>query len=337
MRRTVSGDGASVTMIDQNLLPETERWVTFTGWEDVAKAIEDMTVRGAPAIGVAAAYGIAMAACEADSQPIPEIVEAACRRFAATRPTAHNLFVAIERMRAACVGMAGASGGEIREELLREARAIGDEDIEANRAIGRHGAELLPDVATVVTHCNAGALACAGYGTALGVVRAAREAGKTLSVFADETRPRLQGMRLTAWELMHDGFDVTVMPDGAAGLLMSTRKVDAVVVGADCVAANGDVANKVGTFHLALAAQRNGVPFYVAAPTTTFNPAMATGRDIPIEERDPREVTEWEGVRLAPQGVKVYNPAFDVTPAHLVTAIITERGVFRAPYDFSAL
>jgi methylthioribose-1-phosphate isomerase len=335
MRPTVSGDGRSVTMIDQNLLPETERWITLTGWEDVAKAIEDMTVRGAPAIGVAAAYGIALAAHQTAARPVREAVELACRRFAATRPTAHNLFVAIERMRAVSARLGDASPDEIREALLREARAIEAEDVEVNRAIGRYGAGLLPDEATVITHCNAGALACAGYGTALGVIRAAREAGKTVTVFADETRPRLQGMRLTAWELLEDGFDVTVMPDGAAGLLMSRRRVDAVIVGADCIAANGDVANKVGTFHLALAARRNDVPFYVAAPTSTVNPGMASGSEIPIEERDAREVTEWQGVRLAPAGVKVYNPAFDVTPADLVTAIITERGVHRAPYDFS--
>lgn len=334
MRPTVSGDGVSVTMIDQHLLPGTERWVTLSSWEAVATAIEDMTVRGAPAIGVAAAYGIALAANEAAPLPVPEAVERACRRFAATRPTAHNLFAAIERMRSVCAGMAGAPDGAIRDALLREARAIQDEDIAANRAIGRFGADLLPQSATVVTHCNAGALACAGYGTALGVIRAAREAGKTVRVYADETRPRLQGLRLTAWELMSDGFDVTVMPDGAAGLLMSRRRIDAVVVGADCIAANGDVANKVGTFHLALAARHNGVPFYVAAPTTTINPAMATGADIPIEERDPDEVTQWNGISLAPAGVRVYNPAFDVTPSDLVTAIITERGVHRAPFNF---
>jgi methylthioribose-1-phosphate isomerase len=321
-------------------------------------------VRGAPAIGCAAAYGVALAARRLAARPGLSAVEfvvgldGAIELLRATRPTAVNLFWALEQMRDAArdaaraagasldaiasaleardaARAAGASLDAIASALEARAEAIQADDIAMCRRIGQHGAALLPDGAAVLTHCNAGALATGGYGTALGVVRAAREAGKAVRVLADETRPFLQGARLTAWELVRDGFDVTLIPDGAAAFLMSRGEVSCVVVGADRIAANGDVANKIGTYGLALAAARHGVPFYVAAPTSTLDPATATGADIPIEERAGDELLSLGGVVLAAAGARARYPAFDITPAELVTAIITDRGVARPPYGES--
>lgn len=319
-------------MIDQNALPLEERYVAFDDWRDVAQAIRIMTVRGAPAIGVTAAFGLALAARGMCDDGFDAAFEEACDVFTATRPTAVNLFWAVDRMRA--VARSTPMLGR-REVLLAEALAIRDEDEAMCRAIGGYGADLLADGDCVLTHCNAGALATADFGTALGVIRAAVEQGKRLTVFADETRPRLQGLKLTAWELMRDGIDVTVIPDNASGSLMRAGRINAVVVGSDRIAANGDVANKIGTYNVAVLARHHGIPFYVAAPFSTVDSSIASGSEIPIEERSAAEVTHIGGVRVGPVGVKVYNPAFDVTPAALVSAIITERGVFVAPYDFS--
>ncbi len=312
-------DGA-LHLLDQLRLPGEEIWIACTSAEEVADAIRRMVVRGAPAIGCAAAYGVALAARAGGS------IEDAIALLGASRPTAVNLFWALGEMRVTVL-----AGGDL------EARAIEihREDIAMCRAIGRHGAALIPDGATVLTHCNAGALATGGYGTALGVVRGAREAGKSLRVLADETRPFLQGARLTAWELQKSGIDVTIIPDAAAAFLMSRGEVSCVVVGADRIAANGDVANKIGTYALALAAARHQIPFYVAAPSSTLDPHTATGADIPIEERAGDELTHLGGTALAPAGVPGRYPAFDVTPAELVTAIITEEGVARPPYRMS--
>jgi methylthioribose-1-phosphate isomerase len=314
-------EGGVLHLLDQRRLPGEEVWVACRSEEEVADAIRRMVVRGAPAIGCAAAYGVVLAARRG-----ADLVRA-IELLAATRPTAVNLFWALGRMREA------AAGGP--DALEARAIAIQEEDVAMCRAIGRHGAALVPERATILTHCNAGALATGGYGTALGVVRAAREAGKAVRVIADETRPFLQGARLTAWELAKDGIDVTLIPDAAAAFLMSRGEVACVVVGADRIAANGDVANKIGTYALALAAARHGVPFYVAAPSSTLDPAAATGADIPIEERAGDELLELAGIALAPPGVAARYPAFDITPADLVTAIITERGVARPPYTRS--
>jgi methylthioribose-1-phosphate isomerase len=321
-------------LLDQSRLPLQEVWLELVDAAEVATAIKDMRVRGAPAIGVTAAYGVALAARASrarDMALLREDLERAIALLRATRPTAVNLFWALERMRAAAAGCR--TPDEARARLLAEAMAIQMQDVEANRRIGRLGAELVPDGATVLTHCNAGALATAGYGTALGVIRAAREAGKQVRVVADETRPLLQGARLTAWELLRDGIPVTLIADGAAGSLMRRGLITCVVVGADRIAANGDVANKIGTYPLAVLAREHGIPFYVAAPTSTLDLSLASGDAIPIEERRPEEVTRLRGVPIAPDGVEVLNPAFDVTPAAYVTAIITERGVARPPYE----
>ncbi len=336
MKPTVYWEDDRVWMLDQNRLPAEEAYACFDDWRDVAEAIRVMTVRGAPAIGVAAAYGLALAARGMDEAGFEEAFAEACDVFAGTRPTAVNLFWAIERMRRTAAAAAGQPVVERRAALLREAERIAREDVEINRAMGAYGAELLRDGETVLTHCNAGALATAGYGTALGVVRAAVEQGKSLRVFADETRPRWQGLKLTAWELMRDGIDVTVIADNVSGSLMRAGKVDAVIVGADRIARNGDVANKIGTYNVAVLARHHGIPFYVAAPWSTIDPSLPSGEAIPIEERDAAEVTVAGGQRIGPEGVAVYNPAFDVTPAELVTAIITEKGVYRAPYEFTA-
>jgi methylthioribose-1-phosphate isomerase len=323
-------------LLDQSRLPLQEVWLELVDVAEVAAAIKDMRVRGAPAIGVTAAYGVALAARASqarDMAAFQEDLERAIALLRATRPTAVNLFWALERMRAAAAGCR--TPDEARARLLAEAMAIQMQDVEANRRIGRLGAELVPDGATVLTHCNAGALATAGYGTALGVIRAAREAGKQVRVVADETRPLLQGARLTAWELARDGIPVTVIADGAAGSLMRRGLITCVVVGADRIAANGDVANKIGTYQVAVLAREHGVPFYVAAPTSTLDLSLASGDEIPIEERRPEEVTHLQGVPIAPEGVDVLNPAFDVTPAAYITAIITERGVARPPYETS--
>ncbi|HXQ23735.1 MAG TPA: S-methyl-5-thioribose-1-phosphate isomerase [Candidatus Acidoferrales bacterium] len=334
MVRTVDWRNGTVVMIDQRLLPMQEVYRVCRDYREVARAITDMVIRGAPAIGVAAAFGIALGMARARGNPA-RAFERICKTFAATRPTAVNLFWAIERMRRAFARVSERSLVEIREALRREAQAIHREDIAANRALGKHGAALVPRDAQVLTHCNAGALATAGYGTALGIVRAAREAGKHVSVLATETRPFLQGARLTAWELKRDHIPVTLITDGMAGHFMRTGAIACVIVGADRVAANGDVANKIGTYTLAVLAKRHRVPFIVAAPTSTVDLHCAHGDDIPIERRDPREITHIGERQIAPSGIAVANPAFDVTPHELITAIVTERGVARAPYKAS--
>ncbi len=345
MFKTIEWTDAGVVMLDQRRLPGEEIYVTFTTGEEVAQAIRDMTIRGAPAIGVAAAMGLALgfardaaggrpAAGGAPDDRAARFEELA-RLLAATRPTAVNLFWAIERMRRVAEAQRGAPPAAFAAALRAEALAIHKGDIEANRAMGRFGAELLPARFRVLTHCNAGALATAGYGTALGVLRAAVEAGKDVTVFADETRPYLQGARLTAWELHKDGIPVTVVSDGMAGHLFQKKKVDLCIVGADRIAANGDVANKIGTYPLAVLAHAHGVPFYVAAPTSTVDLSLGTGEAIPIEERSAAEMTHFAGQRIVPEGVPVLHPAFDVTPHRLITAIVTERGVARPPYEAS--
>ena len=316
-------------MIDQTRLPVEEVYVTCKTYEDVAAHIRAMTIRGAPAIGVAAAMGVALGYAQGAD------FEAVCQTLGATRPTAVNLFWAIGRMRALYASMAGRPVEEIRQRLVDEARRIRLEDIEINKAIGRHGAALVPDHKTVLTHCNAGALATAGYGTALGVIRAAIESGKSIDVFADETRPFLQGARLTAWELQRDGIETSIITDNMAGHFLKSGRIGCVVVGADRIAANGDVANKIGTYSVAVLARENGVPFYVAAPLSTLDLSLASGDEIPIEQRGRGEVTHVFGVQVAPDGIGVENPAFDVTPHRYVTAIITEKGVARAPFTES--
>jgi methylthioribose-1-phosphate isomerase len=340
MFTTVERSASGVRMIDQRKLPLHEIYVELATPEDVAQAIRDMVVRGAPAIGVAAAFGIALGATQAaglDSEAFHVRLNAIYARMAAARPTAVNLFWAIERMkRTALRGREeGAPPAAIAARMEGEARTIRDEDLAACRAMGRHGADLVPSEATILTHCNAGGLATSGYGTALGVVRAAVEAGKKVRVLADETRPFMQGARLTAWELMKDGIETILITDSSAGGLMRRGEVDLVVVGADRIAANGDVANKIGTYSVAVLAKENGVPFYVAAPLSTIDMSCPSGEHIPIEERDPREVTEMLGTPVAPPGTAARNYAFDVTPAAYIRAIVTERGVARPPFEIS--
>lgn len=334
---TLTWTDEGVRFIDQTKLPLEESYVLAATWQDVARVIVTMVVRGAPAIGVSAAYGIVLGAIKSEAESAerfaPEF-ERICAGLAATRPTAVNLFWAIDRMKGvfAPLRAANASIGEVRERLLAEAHAMYDEDIDACKTMGGHGADLMPDEGGVLTHCNAGALATCGYGTALGVIRAAIERGKRIHVYADETRPFLQGARLTAWELMADGIPTTVLCDNMAASLMRAGKIQAVVVGADRIAANGDFANKIGTYSVAIIAREHGIPFYVAAPWSTIDLATDSGDAIPIEERAAVEVTHHGGKQLTPHGVGITNPAFDVTPAKYVTAVITERGVLRAPY-----
>jgi methylthioribose-1-phosphate isomerase len=333
---TLSWRDGAVVLLDQRKLPSEEVFIDCTSVEEVARAIENMTVRGAPAIGVTAALGVALAArLHADETPEAfwENLEASCQRLAATRPTARNLFWAIERMQASAQKLRGSSPQEVAEALEAEALAIFEEDVAACRSLGEAGAALIDEGATVLTHCNAGGLATAGYGTAGGVIRTAHYQGKPIDVFVDETRPFLQGSRLTAWEFARDGIPIRLITDNMAGHFLQQGEVDLIVVGADRIAANGDTANKIGTYSLAVLARENGVPFYVAAPTSTVDLRLASGRDIPIEERSSEEVTTLGGTRIAPEGIGVANPAFDVTPAHLITAIITERGIVRPPYD----
>lgn len=328
-------DGALV-LIDQRKLPAEELYVECRTVEDVARAIENMTVRGAPAIGVTAAYGVALGAKSAEGkseETFWEELEEACRRLAATRPTARNLFWAIERMRDRAEKLRGSPPKEVARALEAEAQAIYSEDVEACRSMGLSGASLIPEGTRVLTHCNAGGLATAGYGTAGGVIRTAYYQGNPISVFVDETRPFLQGSRLTAWEFARDGIPIKLITDNMAGHFMQRGEVDLIVVGADRIAANGDTANKIGTYSLAVLARENGIPFYVAAPISTVDLALASGREIPIEERSPDEVTNVGGVRLAPADIGVANPAFDVTPAHLITSIITDRGIVSPPYE----
>jgi len=322
-------------MIDQTRLPREEVYVTCRTYEEVASAIRTMVIRGAPAIGVAAAMGVALGVQHADTAHLDADFARICDALAATRPTAVNLFWGIERMKRVFAEVRGEPIERIRERLVEEARQIRLEDIAINEAIGRNGADLVPDGQTVLTHCNAGALATAGYGTALGVIRAAVAAGKKIDVFADETRPFLQGARLTVWELQHDGIPATLITDNMAGHFLKSGRIGCVVVGADRIAANGDVANKIGTYSVAVLAKENGVPFYVAAPISTLDLSLASGDAIPIEQRAAAEVTHVFGVPVAPDETRVENPAFDVTPNRYVGAIITERGVARAPYEQS--
>ena len=322
----------ALRLLDQRALPAEERFVLCRTVEEAARAIEDMTVRGAPAIGIAAAYGVALAV--RDGRTGREAVRPAMDRLARTRPTAVNLFAALDRMARWLDTDPTLEGDSLFRALLAEAAAIHEEDVAANRRMGELGAALLPDRAAVLTHCNAGAIATGGHGTALGVLRSAREMGKSLKIYADETRPLFQGARLTVWELARDGFDVTLIADDMAGALMRKERIDAVIVGADRIARNGDTANKIGTYGLSLLARAHGVPFYVAAPWSTLDPSLADGAGIPIEERSHEEMRLLPNGARVPDAVRVWNPAFDVTPAENVTAIITERGVFRGPYDF---
>ncbi len=334
---TVQLTGDAVRMLDQRVLPDRETYLDLRTPEEVADAIRDMVVRGAPAIGISAAFGLALGARPAAGLP-PEAfdrrLDELAQRMKRARPTAVNLAWAVDRIAAVARALRGqgADNHAVAAAVAEDAQRIHDDDLASCRAIGRLGADLVPRTATILTHCNAGGLATAGYGTALGVVRGAVETGKRVRVLADETRPFLQGARLTAWELLRDGIETVLITDSMSGSLLRRGEVDLVVVGADRIAANGDVANKIGTYGVAVLAKENDVPFYVAAPLSTIDLATPDGDAIPIEERDPREVTEIHGSRVAPEGVGVRNPAFDVTPARYVTAIVTERGIARPPY-----
>jgi methylthioribose-1-phosphate isomerase len=330
---TIEWTRDGVVMIDQTRLPRETAFVTCRNYVEVADAIRNMIIRGAPAIGVAAAMGVALGAQQ--SEDLDNDMPVICETLAKTRPTAVNLFWAIERMKQLYASVRHLAPEEIRERLAAEAQKVREEDIAINEAIGRNGAPLVPDGKTVLTHCNAGALATAGFGTALGVIRAAVQMGKKIDVFADETRPFLQGARLTAWELQRDGISTTLITDNMAGHFLKSGRIGCVVVGADRIAANGDVANKIGTYSVAVLAKENNVPFYVAAPISTLDLTLASGDEIPIEERAAKEVTHVQGVPLAPEGIAVANPAFDVTPNRYVSAIITERGVARPLYTES--
>lgn len=327
-----------VIMLDQRKLPHAEIYKTYEDYKGVADAIKNMVIRGAPAIGVAAAMGVALGALGIGVKTFGEFYEKlqkVCDTISETRPTAVNLFWAIERMKAVCLLNRDLEINELKASLKEEAIAIYNEDIESNKNIGRFGQELFKDGDAVLTHCNAGALATAGYGTALGVLYAAKSAGKNLHVFADETRPRLQGAKLTAWELQKHGMDVTVITDNMAGYLMKQGKVTRVIVGADRISANGDVANKIGTYSLAILANEHKIPFYVAAPISTIDINIPDGEHIPIEERDHAEVTHIENIKITPDYVGIYNPAFDVTPNKYVSAIITNNGIAKSPYTES--
>lgn len=338
MLETLKWTDSGVLLIDQTKLPTEETWVNCANYQAVANAIRTMIVRGAPAIGVAAAMGIALGARDLSVTSIAEFrngLGQICRVMGETRPTAVNLFWAIRRMQRRFEELSGRPIAHIKQALIDEALAIYAEDIASNRAMGANGAALMPQAGGVLTHCNAGALATAGYGTALGVIRAAVEAGKQIHVFADETRPFLQGSRLTAWELMKDNIPVTLIADNMAGAMMAQGKIQAVIVGADRIAANGDTANKIGTYSVAILAREHGIPMYVAAPFSTVDLETPDGSGIPIEQRAASEVTHFGGRQIAPAGVAVENPAFDVTPARYIRAIITERGVATAPFNDS--
>jgi methylthioribose-1-phosphate isomerase len=326
-----------LVLLDQRRLPAQELERVYGRWEDVADAIRTLAVRGAPAIGVAAAFGVVLAARSSGATTYDALradLEAAVKGLAGTRPTAVNLFWALDRMRRTAESLRGRPLDEVRRRLLSEAQAILDEDLAANHALGEHGATLVPPKARILTHCNAGALATAGYGTALGIVRSAHAQGKVALLWVDETRPVMQGSRLTAWECVRDGIPHRLIADVVAASLMGRGQVDLVVTGADRIAANGDTANKIGTYGLAVLARHHGVPFYIAAPFSTIDPALPSGVQIPIEERDAAEVRHVAGHATAPETSPVFNPAFDVTPAELISAIVTERGVFRPPYRF---
>ncbi len=335
MIQTLEWTEQGVRFIDQTKLPTEETYVTCKTYEQVADAIRTMVVRGAPAIGVAAAMGIGLGVQNSKAETVADLkrdLDKICDVIGKTRPTAVNLFWAIRRMQEKFERVRIRPIAQIKRDLVEEAKRMHAEDIAANQAMGRHGAALMPSEGGVLTHCNAGALATAGYGTALGVIRAAVEQGKKIHVYADETRPFLQGSRLTAWELMKDGIPTTVISDNMAGAMMKQGKIGAIVVGADRIAANGDVANKIGTYTVAVLAKENGIPFYVAAPISTVDLACPDGDRIPIEQRNPKEVTHIGGKQMTPDGVSIENPAFDVTPAKYVAAIITERGIAREPY-----
>jgi methylthioribose-1-phosphate isomerase len=338
MIQTLEWTEHGVRFIDQTKLPTEETYVTCTIYEQVADVIRNMVVRGAPAIGVAAAMGIALGVKNSNAQNASELkheFDHICDVMGKTRPTAMNLFWAIRRMQEKFEAVRALPVPEVKKALIEEAQRMHAEDVAINQAMGKHGAALMPASGGVLTHCNAGALATAGYGTALGVIRAAVEQGKKIHVYADETRPFLQGSRLTAWELVKDGIPTTVISDNMSGAMMRQGKIGAVIVGADRIAANGDVANKIGTYTVAVLAKEHGLPFYVAAPISTVDLETPDGSKIPIEQRNPAEVTHIAGKAITPEGVQIENPAFDVTPARLVTAIVTERGIARAPYEES--
>ena len=335
MIKTICWENERVMLLDQTRLPLEQVYLACEDYREVAGAIKRMVVRGAPAIGVAAAMGIALGATQITAgryQDFRQQFENICREFAETRPTAVNLFWAIERMKRLVNIHSNGSVEALKMLLKEEAIRMGEDDISINRKIGEMGRDLISDGETVLTHCNAGALATAGYGTALGVIRAAHEQGKKVAVFACETRPYLQGARLTAWELKEIGIPVTVITDSMAGHAMRTKGIALVITGADCVCANGDVANKIGTYSLAILAREHGIPFYVAAPLSTINMRRKTGADVSIEERSPREITHFGEKRIVPEGVNVWNPAFDITPAKYLSGLVTEKGIIRKPY-----
>lgn len=338
MIKTIFWKNNSAVLIDQKALPLVERYVTCKSYKEVISSIKDLTVRGAPAIGVAAAMGAALGALRLPSLSPKEFrrkLFAICDEIAQARPTARNLFWALERMKKCLDQTKHVSQRNVVKELINEAKCICSEDIEINRQMGKYGCLLLTDSDNILTHCNAGALATAGYGTALGVIRAAHEQGKKLHIYVDETRPVLQGARLTAWELKKEKIPFTLITDNMAGSLMQQGKINKIIVGADRIAANGDTANKIGTYSLAVLAYAHRIPFYVAAPLSTIDVSLKTGAIIPIEERKNEEVTHFKGVRSAPAGITVYNPAFDITPAKYITAIITEKGILKKPYRAS--
>jgi methylthioribose-1-phosphate isomerase len=331
--KTIAWKRNQVVMLDQRLLPHKEVYRVCRNYSEVAQAIRAMVIRGAPAIGVAAAMGVALGALKAGEKGFDRELERVFLTLSKTRPTAVNLFWALERMRKVYAENRSRGVAAVKRRLKEEAQKIYKEDIAANKQLGKFGAELLRDASHVMTHCNAGALATAGYGTALGVIRAIKESGKQIEVWVNETRPFLQGARLTAWELKKEKIPATLVTDNMAGFLIQKGKVDAVVVGCDRVAANGDVANKIGTYGIAVLARRHGIPFYVAGPTSSIDMNCSSGDEIPIEHRDPKEVSHIFGRAMAPKGVKIFNPAFDVTPQDLISAIITEKGVIRPPYQ----
>jgi methylthioribose-1-phosphate isomerase len=336
--RTIFWEDNTVVMIDQNALPQEERYRRCRHYMEVVAAIKDLTIRGAPAIGVAAAMGIALGTLNLFPSSLDGFKTAfqeICAQFSRTRPTARNLFWAIERMKKCFAEALATSPDMITQALVEEAIRICEQDIAINKRMGIHGRSLIQDGDNILTHCNAGALATAGYGTALGVIRAACEEGKKIHVYVDETRPVLQGARLTAWELMKENIPATLITDNMAGFLMKQGKLNKIIVGADRIAANGDAANKIGTYSLAVLAKEHAIPFYIAAPLSTIDMSIQGGDEIPIEERNAEEVTSIRGVKIAPEGIDVYNPAFDVTPNHYITAIITEAGIAVSPYQES--
>ncbi len=325
--------GNKVRILDQTRLPQEEVYLELNHYQDIASAITELKIRGAPAIGVAGGYGVALGALEIEASSRKEFLErlrGVSQTIAATRPTARNLFQAIDRMEQ--VAAVGKDIDQTKKALIDEAVKIHSEEVEATRKLSQLGAELIHDGFTILTHCNAGALATVGYGTALGVIKWAKEQGKKIKVLATETRPLLQGARLTTWELKRADIPVTLITDSMAGYFMSRGEISCVIVGADRIASNGDTANKIGTYSLAVLAMENGIPFYVAAPTTTIDPSLTSGDEIPIEQRSPQEITHIQGVSIAPEGIDVQNPAFDVTPHKYITAIITERGIIKEPY-----